>query len=165
MAEQSIVYNHDVAGLQRRINRFILEFARSQSSPWSEVQAHDFERAKSYLAALRRYKDWVVSQPQLDLPETHPREYVLETNPETPQIENESVRDLIVLFELLRDELTNGQSARVGSGLISFDARRFDAVVEKAERFLDEYVEVVTPIDLPETSPMRAITPAGSGGV
>jgi hypothetical protein len=161
----AFVYNHDVAGLQRRINRFIEEFAKSQSSPWSEVLAHDFNRAKSYLNALRAYKAWVVAQPQLDLPETHPRQHVLEENPAIPEIENESVRDLVVLFELLRDELINGQSARIGSGLIAFDAIRFDAVVTKTEAFLDDYVAPATPLDLPETSPMKAITPPGATGV
>lgn len=161
----AFVYNHDVVGLHRRLNRFIEEFSRSQSSPWSEILASDLTRARSYLNALRVYKAWVVAQPQLDLPETHPREYELDANPDIPDIENESVRDLINLFELTRDELVNGQSARVGSGLIAFDAIRFDAIVAKATAFLDDYVEPATPIDLPESSPMREITPPGAGGV
>jgi hypothetical protein len=164
MPSGAFVYNHDVVGLHRRINRFIEEFAHSQSSPWSDFLDHDLARARSYLNAAKVYKAWVVAQPQLDLPETHPREYTLDDNPPIPEIENESVRDLINLMILTRDEMTASQSARVGSGLLSFDAIRFDSIIAKAEAFLDNYVEPATPLDLPESSPMKEITPAGRGG-
>jgi len=89
----AFVYNHDVAGLHRRTNRFIEELQRSASSGGSQVSGHDMTRLGTYLQAITTYTDWVVSQPQLDLPETHPREWELDPNPTVADIENESVVD------------------------------------------------------------------------
>lgn len=165
MAEVPHVYNHDVAGIHRRINRFILELDHSASAGTSQVSAHDQERLGAYLGAITSYVDWVVAQPQLDLPETHPRQHLLDANPNPSNGENESVRDLITLLEITRDEVVNGQSARHAAGLISFDEQRLRAVVAKAEAFLENYIQTVTPLDLPETSPMRAMVNPGKGGV
>ena len=159
------VYNHDVSGLQRRINRFIEEAIHAASNGTSQVSIADQVRMSSYLTAIRQYVSWVVGQPQLDLPETHPREYPLEPNPVVPDVENESIVDLIHHLELARDETVNGQSGRMPSGLIKFDEVRLLAVVDKAERFLVDYVQQVTPLDLPESSPMRKIADPGKTGV
>ena len=159
------VYNHDVAGLYRRINRFIEELIFSQSSSGSEMIVFDQVRLSSYLGAIRSYHAWIVNQPLLDLPETSPRQYDLEPCPAVPSLENESIRDLIVLLELGRDELINGQSARLSSNVTRFDSTRLLAIVEKAQAFLDCYISTVTPLDLPESSPMREITGSGKQGV
>jgi len=159
------VLNHDVAGLHRRINRFIFEASRSGSGNLAEMSQHDQDRMMSYLSAVRSYVAWVVAQPDLDLPETAPKIYVLDDNPTWDPTENESTMDLIRMLELARDEVTNGQSARRPSGLVAFDRERLIAVIEKAERFLTEYVAQVTPLDLPESSPMRVQVPAGRTGI
>lgn len=158
-------YNHDVAGFWRRINRFITELDKSVSSTGSQMNEYDQERLLTYLTAIRTYHAWVVAQPQLDLPETHPRVIQLEPPESTGIAENESVRDVITLLEIARDELVNGQSGRVGSGITPFDSNRLIAVIDKAENFLTDYIQQVTPLDLPESSPMRAITEPGKGGV
>lgn len=161
----SFVYNHDVRGLHTRINRFIVELLKSGSSSVSQVSSFDQARLQSYLTAVKTYHAWVVGQPQLDLPETNPREYELDENPNIEVVENESVRDVIVLLELARDELVNSQSARNASGVIGFDSTRFLSVVDKAQAFLDTYIADVTPLDLPESSPMREVTGPGDTGV
>ena len=165
MGELTHVYNHDVLGLHRRINRFIEEVAKSTSSGGSQVNEYDQNRLSTYLQAIKGYHDWVVAQPQLDLPETHPRTWPLQANPEIPEIENESAVDVVNMLELARDELVSGQSARNASGLIKFDSTRLMAVVDKAEKFLQDYISVVTPLDLPESSPMKQQTPPGKRGV
>ncbi len=165
MASNTITYNHDIAGFWRRINRFIYELHKSVSSAGSSMNDYDQERLASYLTAMRAYHDWVTGQPQLDLPETHPREMQLEVPDTRSDVENESVRDVIVMFELARDELANGQSSRQGSGLNKFDSARLLALLGKAQTFLDDYIAQITPLDLPESSPMRAMTESGRGGV
>ena len=153
--------NHDVLGLVRRVNRFIIELAKSVSSGVSEVTEHDLGRLQTYLFALRAYKAWVVGQPLLDLPETHPQSLAVPDPPVVPEIENESLRDVIVLLEKLRDELLASQSARYASTMLSHDAGRFDAIVTKVEKFLTDFVATATPMDLPESSPASDL--AGPG--
>ncbi len=161
----SIVRNHDICGLQRRLNRFIIELMKCASTSNSQMTAHDQARLKSYIAAIRGYQAWVVAQPQLDLPETSPREYPLDPDPEVPDIRNESVQDCIVLVQLARDEMVSSQSASQPSGLISFDSARLTNVIDKLESLLDTYIAVVDPLDLPESSPNAPIAEAGRTGV
>lgn len=161
-----LTYNHDVAGLYRRINRFIVEILKSVSSGGSQVNTFDQTRLQSYIGAIRAYQNWVMAQPQLDLPETHPRVIQLEPAPSIPEeVENESVRDVVYMLELARDELVNGQTSRNPSGMVSFDAARLTAVVDKVEALLVSYVQTVTPLDLPESSPSRVLSTSGLTGV
>ena len=59
----------------------------------------------------------------------------------------------------------NSQSARLGAGLMPFDARRVSALVAKTRQWLTDYVSKRSPMDLPETSPQQAMSPAGKAGV
>lgn len=167
MAEQAVMktYNHDVAGIHRRCNRFLIEIIKSVSSGVSQMNEFDIERLKTYTGALKTYHAWVVGQPHLDLPETHPRMYVMEPNPDIPDVENESIGDLMHMIMIARDEMMNCQSSRLGSGFIAFDSKRFLAVVAKIEAFVEAYVEIATPLDLPESSPSEELTGPGLGGV
>jgi hypothetical protein len=99
------------------------------------------------------------------LPETSPRAYTLEADPVVPLVENEALVDIIRMMELARDETTNGQSARMAAGLIKFDVSRIAAVIDKIDAFLSTYVAIVTPLDLPESSPARPVTSPGRTGV
>ena len=144
------VYNHDVAGLYRRIIRFIEELLKSVSAGGSQVNTFDQTRLQTYLDAITSYQSWVTNQPLLDLPETHPRSYQLEDPPVVPSIENESVWDVLNLLEIMRDELTSGQSARNAANLTPFDSTRLTAIVEKVQAFLTNYIIPTTPLDLPE---------------
>jgi hypothetical protein len=164
-ASDRFVYNHDVAGIHARVNRFLTEMALSQSNGTSQVIAYDQARLQSYIAAIRTYKQWVLDQPLLDLPETHPTKYPLDPDPTLPEIENESIRDVLRMLLLAREELVNGQSARMSSGLIKFDDARFSAVIDKVENFLKNYIATTTPLDFPESSPMDPMAPAGKIGV
>jgi hypothetical protein len=158
-------YNHDIVGLYNRINRFIREAMKQQSSNVSQINAFDQTRLKSYLSAIRFYHDHVQGAPDLDLPETSPRLYELRDLPEVVDMENESLADICRLLELGRDELTMSQSARIGSKLISFDSVRLLQIVGKCENFMSAYVANATPLDLPESSPRAPITGPGNQGI
>lgn len=159
------VYNQDIAGIHSRINRFIEELIRSVSSASSGMNPFDQNRLTQYILVLRTYVQHVASLPFMDLPETHPREYKLRANPEIPDIESDDIRDLVRMMEVARDELANSQSARDATGLKSFDQIRLLAIVDKIQNFLTNYVAVATPVDLPESSPLAAMTAPGRGGV
>lgn len=160
-----IVNNHDIAGLNARINRFIEELIKSVSSGTSQVNEFDQARLTTYLDAIDIYHAWVIAQPHLDLPETHPRPILLEANPETPDVENENVNDIVRILEIARDELVNSQSARDGASLNKFDSARLKAVISKVRAFLETYVKIATPLDLPESSPQAAQSGPGRTGI
>jgi len=162
---QNRTSNTDVYGLVRRINRFIVEIMKSQSSGVSQTISFDVARARSYLSAIVAYHDWVVAQPLLDLPETGPTYIDLPVAPTVPLFENESLYDICVLLELAREELANSQSSQLSSNLISFDSQRLMAIISKASKFITDYVTVVDPLDQPETSPMTPSTGKGITGV
>ncbi len=159
------VFNDDVAGIYRRTNRFIEELQKSSSANVTDVNEFDQDRIITYLNSLTVYLNWVMSQPLLDLPETHPKTLELEEPPVLLLVENLMIKDLIRLFERGRDEMINSQSARNASGLISFDNVRIRAVIEKAQKYLSDYVQKVIPLDLPESSPMAPDTGAGRTGI
>lgn len=159
------VNNHDIVGVHVRINRFIVELQKSASSAGSEVTEHDQARLESYLAALDTYHAWIVAQPQLDCPETHPREYTLQADPEIVDAENESINDAVRLLVVARDETVNSQSARQASGLKGFDSTRLTSYIEKVRRLLEDYIKPATALDLPESSPQSLSTGSGLGGI
>lgn len=162
---EGIVYNQDVLGLVNRINRFIEESIRSVSSGLSYLNEFDLGRLKAYLNAVDSYHAWIRSQPQLDMPETAPRGYPLESNPEMPDLENEDINDMVKLLVIARDELVNSQSARMGCSMVVQDSARLTAIIAKARAFLTDYVEAVQPLDLPESSPANPLSGSGRQGV
>lgn len=159
------VNNHDIAGLCNRINRFIVEVEKAVSSGTSKMSLADQTRLLSFLNVLDGYKKWSVSQPDLDLPETHPRPIELEENAKPVNVENESSNDVIKMFEIMRDELANCQSARDAAGLNEFDSVRFTSMSTKIRNFVNEYIAKSTPVDLPESSPREASSGAGRTGI
>ncbi len=159
------VLNHDIAGLCRRLNHFIVELQKSVSSGVAFMNEFDQERLQAALGSVRAYRDWVITQPQLDLPKTHPREIELGENPASPDVENEAIRDLVYLMELCRDELVNSQSARMPAGFIAFDDKRAMSIMDKCQKFLDDYIKNVLPLDLPESQPSKPLAGAGAQGI
>lgn len=159
------VNNSDVVGLYNRIQRFIEELYKSVSSQTSQVNEFDQARLATYLNAVDTYHNWVIGQPHLDLPETSPKVYVLEDAVEVEDTENENVNDLIRMLILARDELINSQSARDPSQLNEFDSARLRSLIEKARQFLQTYIQVATPLDLPESSPQEPSSGSGRTGV
>jgi len=160
-----MIFNDDIVGIYRRINRFIEELQKSASSNVADINIYDKIRLQSYLDALSIYLDWIVAQPSLDLPETHPKAIELENVPLVQDVENLMIRDFVRLLERGRDEIINSQSARNATGLISFDQGRLRAVVEKAQKYLETYVDKVTPIDFPESSPASPDSGSGRTGI
>jgi hypothetical protein len=158
-------YNCDVDGVVRRINRAIVEMTKSQSGGVSLSISFDVVRWRTYIAGLSTYIDYITSQPQLDLPETHPLPVVLPTKPTIPVMENESAYDMAVLFDTMREEIANSQSSRMPSGLIKHDEVRIRSYLARATNFINDYITVIDPLDLPDSSPMAPAPTSGLKGV
>jgi len=151
------VNNHDVVGFVNRLDRFARELEKSASGTVSELSGADRIRLDSYLASLEAYRNWVVAAPALDLPESHPTTYSVADNNgiDLGSLENEHLKDVLIMIGLTREELIKSQSAKKASGLISFDVGRLTAIIDKIKLFLTDYVDNATPLDLPESSPQQ----------
>ena len=157
------VMNQDVAGLCERTDEMIYEIAKSQSANLTDMRPFDRQRIDEYNLMLVRYANWVTDAPDIDLPETHPREYPIKyiSQDIDADVENKAIRDLIRMYRALITELANSQSARAANGLTVHDKRRFDLVMEKVDKFLHDYVDETQPIDMPESAPSSE--PVGPG--
>jgi|SRR5579863_5310787 len=156
------VYNSDVAGIVNRMNDFLDELLASVSANSNYFNTSDSTRFNSYLSAILNYVAWVTAQPQLDLPKTSPRGIPLVDYPVITTVNNNDLDDMIRLFAISRDELTNSQSALDGSGLIAFDANRLIAIVTKMQNFMANYVAKTNPVDLPASQPLNPTTGAAA---
>lgn len=159
------VLNHDIASLVKRLRRFKKEMVKSVSSNVSAVGEHDLKRLNSYLEAIKAFKNWMISQPSLDMPETSPREIDLGVDGLVFDMENDDLGIIVDLMNTIEMELVNSQSSRIATGLIQHDSLRFDTYVSKIEKFLTDFVATNNPLDLPETAPSAAVTGAGSTGI
>ena len=160
------VLNHDVVWLHNKINRIIYELYKSVSGATaSGMNLFDQARFASYITNLRGAIDHIVGQPQLDLPETHPRTYILKDSPITAPVDDDDVTHCIEMLQLCRDETNNSVSARQPSGMNTFDESRVRAMLQKAENFLNNYIAVVTPIDMPESAPREIVSGPGRTGI
>ena len=160
-----ITYNHDIAGIVRRMRRFKYEWAKAASGQASFVSNADGERLQSYLDSIRSFKKWCQSEPDLDLPESSPKTHDLGEAEVVPLPDNEAVVDVMNLWDLMVHELMHSQSSRMPARLIEHDERRLDALLDKTERFLKDYISNILPLDLPESSPLRGSTGLGRTGV
>ena len=158
-------YNTDIYGFAMRMNRFIIEIIKSQSSGNTGTMNADVQRIKKYVTALRSYLAWVVAMPILDLPETGPRSVKLPESPVIPPMENDSLFDIATMLEMAREELTNSDSSRASTNLNKFDQIRLVAILDKIDKFIDGYVVPIDPLDVPESAPSVPMTGAGLGGV
>lgn len=163
--EPDVSYNLDVVYINDKLCRYAGEVMKSVSSNLAHVNEFDMARALKYLGDLDAAVSYVLAQPQLDMPETHPRAHSLQAFPEIPNMENDELDHVVRLLNASRLELINSQSSRMAAGFLPFDAARVTALVEKNRQWLTTYVAARSPMDLPETSPQQLITGPGAGGV
>ena len=165
------VNNQDVCGLYDRIQRFMSELWKSSSSDGTQFLQADLDRLNSYLAALVAYTSWVTAQPQMDFPQTHPRAYILDPvfvptdatgAPDTSS--NFEINDVIRMMGTARDELVSSASARLGAGLETYDATRWNSYIAKIQAFVTNYIAKVTPVDTPANSGNPLTEPATNVG-
>ena len=159
------VNNFHVRFLADKVHRFGVELIKSQSANDSQMKPADRTRLSSYLDSVDFAVNWIGSLPELDLPETSPREYVCEDFPAEVDAENEAINVACDILRACYLETVNGQSARRAAGMSPHDIKRVRDVVSHCRNFLTEYVTNALPLDLPESSPMEENTGPGRTGI
>ncbi len=157
----AVVNNMDIAGLVRRVRRYKYEINKCVSASLMHTTEADIARFFSYLGAIQKYFDWMVSQPQQDLPETHPMDYDLGEPEKLSPPENEALADLITQFDALETEMTFAQSARMHTSIMPHDEKRFRDIIQKINNFVTDYIQTVQPLDMPESTPLQPMTGPG----
>jgi hypothetical protein len=159
------VYNQDIAGFDGRLRRALKELQSSQSSMGNEFHPADLERFSRMIAAGNAYIDFVVGEPNLDVPETFQSQFTLEPFGEYVDVESEIVNDLQRQIIRMRTEMINSQSARRPAGFHPDDVKRFRDYLAKISKYLTDYVAKASPLDVPASSPEDKVGPAPLGGV
>jgi hypothetical protein len=159
------VYNLDVTYLADKLARYAGEVQMSVSSNVAFVNEFDMQRLQQYLTDIDRAVAYVLDQPQLDMPESHPMMHPIQPFPDVRNMESDEWDHVFRLLRAGYIEIVNSQSSRLGAGLMPFDARRITALIAKTRQWLNDYVAERSPMDLPETSPQQSMSPAGQAGV
>jgi len=159
------VYNLDVTYLADKLARYAYEVMKSVSANLAFTNEFDMARMLKYLDDVDAAVKYVLAQPQLDMPESHPMLHPIEPFPTVPNMESDELDHAARLLRAGYVELANSQSARMPAGLLAFDAARISALVQKNRNWLTDYVQKRQPMDLPESSPQQPMTGDGRPGV
>lgn len=166
MAEQlSQTYNIDINSIANRMCRFVDEIQGFQSANGSEMHPEDLIRLKSYLTGLRTFVNTVQQLERMDYVETNADLEPLRQMPAKIEMENESMNDVNVLLRRAHLELTHSASARQSSKMNKYDEGRLSRSIVRAETLITDYVEVVTPLDMPNSSPRTSAVGEGKTGI
>lgn len=159
------VYNMHIAGAIPRIDDYITECVKAQSSGVSHIGENDRARFDSYLVDIDTYRSVNANKKPMDLPETHPKPYTVSDAENPTRVENEFINDFVRFFVLMKGALVSSQSARLGSGLLAFDNTRWVELITNAKTYLTDYVDKVSPVDFPESSPSVISSGPGATGI
>lgn len=157
MPDYDPCYNMNLASCIDRLNRYIAEMQKCQSSGTNTFFEVDLKRIQDYLADLESIFDWVEGQKTLDLPKTSPQEIALSPMIDKIQVDNEMVSDIVNYLITLRDEMRLSQSNRQSTGFHLDDLTRFRAVVESLKNYLTNHVSGHNPMDMPESYPTEIL--------
>lgn len=166
MAEQlPSTYNIDINSIANRMCRYVDEVQHFQSANGGEMHPEDLVRLKSYLTGLRTFVNTVQQLERMDYVETQADLEPLRPMPEKVELENESLNDINVLIRRAHAELVHSASARQSSKLNKYDNGRLLRSITRAEALISDYIEVVTPLDMPNSSPRAAAVGEGKTGI
>ena len=160
----SVIYNHDTAALCRSVRRISAELYKSVSSGTSGMNSFDQARCKANVAASRSLLAWVNSQPDLDLPESHPNALEVSDPAKYPAVESDSINLALDICYACEVEILNSSSAREAAGMNKFDSGRLGATLDKIDSLVDKHIAIAEPVDLPESSPSEPLSGAGAKG-
>ena len=145
--------NNDLVGLVERHDLVIAELARSESADSGGAQGFDRTRITAWNAQLRKNMEWIHGQNgRVDLPHTYPTYYSIQyiSNTLEVSVKSKGVRDLIRLYMQAMEQVSKSQSMGWSNGVDEHDYNRWILIMDKIDAFLTDYVDEVTPIDMPE---------------
>ena len=162
--------NSNMVGLVERIDESLVEMLLSTSASVNVFREADQLRINSYFTAWEKLVAFMASDPELDSPQTSPQKIPVvfksnldaiidedgESQPIVQDPENKALRDLTRDMRTLMGEMALSNSRRLPNGISDHDNKRFDMHLSKMRAYMTAYVQEVTPLDLPETSPAHA---------
>jgi hypothetical protein len=161
------VNNLDIAGLLERVDRARYEVLKAGSANIDHIRQADRARIDTYNAEAQSYANYTAAEPEQDYPESYPETYAVRylVTDDMKNIENMGLRDLDRLYEKVLVEMSNSQSARYPSGWHAADKIRFDTYMVRINDLLVKHLDVVNPLDLPETNPSDPSITQGYTGI
>ena len=147
------IRNNDLVGAVERIDICVAELARSESADSGGAQIFDRARIDMYNRQIDEYMNYVVAQTgKVDVPHTYPTYYDIDyiSNELNVDITNKAMRDLLRLYLQMMEQLSKSGSAGWSNGIQQHDYGRYVLIRDKIQAFLTDYVDVVTPVDMPE---------------
>lgn len=157
-------YNEDVKFLDSRARKFRQEAYHCQSNGLAMMLEDDKIRQRSYVQSMRDGILHVQSLPIQDLPESHPEVMELPELPALASVENDICNKLIQHWENFIIELRRSASSRLANALMVHDENRLIKILDRIDSTLN-YADTDLPLDLPDSSPSKSVSPPGRGGV
>jgi len=155
------IRNNDLVGAVERIDICVAELAKSESADSGGSQIFDRSRIDMYNSQIDEYMDYVVAQTgKVDLPMTYPTYYDIDyiSNGLDVNITNKAMRDLLRLYLQMMEQLSKSGSAGWSNGIQEHDYNRYVMIRDKIQSFLTNYIDQVTPVDMPEYTAYRSGT-------
>jgi hypothetical protein len=160
--------NLNVRDLWYRFQRTIEEMVLSGSSNVaSHMRDDDYKRMQQNLKYIRDAAIVATSAPQLDTPFTLTREYALEHwFDDKRMLENDDMDTIKTMLVTARDGLAlSAQSNRLPNRLHIPDGERLIAMLDAIDTHVQKVTLENSPMDFPQTSPTREVSPAGRTGI
>lgn len=164
-ATQNVTLNSDIAQVVRRIDRVIMEMQHGQSANVTMTIEADKIRVEKYIADLGKQIDVINEMGIPDVPETMPEQIAMRPEPEDIEVTNDDYAGVIDQFYVLRGELVNSQSSRLGGGLLPPDYKRAKALLARVTTLFSNFIPAVDPGDFPESTPDVPMVGAGRTGI
>lgn len=159
------VRNKTVMSLARKFARARHELHHSGSANHQTFEDADIVRHMSYLDDIVGYLNYAQNRKPLDQPKARPQEFEIPDPIKFPLVENEAVNDLNQMLYDMEVEVSHCPSNSRAGGLSPFDEKRLLEAVNDAKDFIMNYAAKLTPLDFPESSPMREKVGQGRSGV
>ena len=163
--------NVDLVGIIERIDEANYEMLLSQSSGLTAFRVADRARIEAYLNRAESLFTWIIGQPEVDSPQTHPILYPISylsnkmDGPDGKAIihdpENKGLRDCVRMMRVWMAEMSRSASRRMPNGISKPDQDRFTSHLDKIRKYLTDYIDATQPVDLPETNPSSALSGQG----
>jgi len=149
------VRNTDVKWVVDHIKVFVRQMEKSSSARHWGMNTDDQKRAKQYIDRTIKAIEHVISQPDMDTPQTDPESLDILPLPSAEEIVSPAVRRLVRYFRIMHNELVRSQSAQQSGGLSNPDVARARNYMARATNLIDTYVAGEEAMDIPEGTELQ----------
>ena len=153
--DKTVVTNSDVAALVHRLSAFRKNALECDSAKVPDVNEYDQRRLYALLERIDKLIHFIYSHGPLDFVNTDTMTATIdymgaESN---THISNSELSELAAMAYRGMELLVECDSARTSNGLLAYDHERLVALVTRMFLFMQEYIQVVQPLDAPASQP------------